>query len=139
MISDCKGKIANILTRNLKKVTDDATTLTREEKVELLKQIYLSCLVEDCLDGTPFDNKVLDALESILKIPETIPVKTIPKGFITLEDSHGTNFTIHTNAIMEISEVAQGSTKRCWIFANGQHRAVTQTQEEVFKLIKEAK
>jgi len=42
----------------------DPYGLTRHDKIELLKQVYLHFLVEDGIDGTKFDSFVLDVLDS---------------------------------------------------------------------------
>ncbi|MEK7494184.1 MAG: hypothetical protein AAB630_03460 [Patescibacteria group bacterium] len=39
--------------------------VTREERIDLLKQYYLHVLVEDGIDGTDFDVAVLDALKKL--------------------------------------------------------------------------
>lgn len=50
--------------------------LTREQKIQRLRQTFLDFLVEDPIDGTTFDCDVLDALKELEeKYGQTSPQK----------------------------------------------------------------
>lgn len=65
-LEELPSEIAKVLIANKNKCYDDATKLSREEKIVLLKRIYLELLVEDPLEGTSFDNKILDVFNDLL-------------------------------------------------------------------------
>ena len=56
---------------------NDCPEFSRQNKIEKLKQYYLTSLVEDWQDGTEFD---LDVLDSLLKLKQKYhPDRPVPQ------------------------------------------------------------
>lgn len=61
-----KSTVLRTLSSNKKYIND--STMSREDKIQILKNVYIDYLSDDPIEGSSFDRKILDALDSVKTI-----------------------------------------------------------------------
>lgn len=149
MLSDCAGNLAKFLDKHKSEIKDDSN-LTFEEKMKVLKQIYLRFMCDDPLDGSWKDCKFLDTMDKMVEkvnspvketdsLPKNINTDSeeIPKGYIKLEDRPGDEIYINTNNISFVGKNSKQVLKDLNVIGtSGGNLTTIKTIPEILKMIK---